>query len=88
MHLGLCAFGGNAPERVEGFLDERSMHRSQPFHATSLSTWNLDFPRRLAKSSNRTTSRHAKHVGKLNHAITLGTFNEVESGLMVKVLGA
>ena len=51
-------------KRVEGFLDERSMHRSQPFHATSLSTWNLDFHRRLAKSSNRTTSRHAKHGRK------------------------
>ena len=63
--LGLYAFGGNAPNVSKASsMKERSMHRSQPFHATSLSTWNLDFHRRLAKSSNRTTSRHAKHGRK------------------------
>ena len=51
------------------------MHRSQPFHATSLSTWNLDFHRRLAKSSNRTTSRHAKHGRKTEPCYHSWNFN-------------
>ena len=55
-------------------LVDPQLHRSQPFHATSLSTWNLDFHRRLAKYMQNM-------VGKLNHAFALGTFNGVESGL-------
>ena len=55
--------------RVEGFLVGNSVHRGQPFHATSLSTWNLDFHRRLARIGLHRDVQNM--VGKTEPAIIL-----------------
>ena len=82
--LGLYAFGGNAPNVSKASSMKEACITVNRFMRHRFPHGTLDFHRRLAKSSNRTTPRHAKHSWKTDHAITLESLlelsMEVESG--------